>query len=77
MAIDAEGEADGVAAGNRAVLAEAVGVFDFAQVGSRLAVDGVHEELFGFLAIFPSHCGPPVFVITATQTMCCLLSLIR
>ena len=48
MAFDAKGEAHGVAAGDRAVLAEAVRVFDLAQVRSRLAVDGVHEELFVF-----------------------------
>ena len=58
VTFDPEGEAERVAAGDRAVLAEAVGVFDFAEVRSRLAVDGVHEELFCFFAIFPRHCGP-------------------
>ncbi len=55
-----EGETHGVAADDRAVLAEAVGIVDLAQVRPRLAVDGVHEELLGLLAILPSHGCPPL-----------------
>ena len=37
------------------MLAEAVRVFDLSQVRPRLAVDGIHEELFGLFAILPRH----------------------
>ena len=41
------------------------GVFDFPEMGPRLAVDGVHEELFGLFAILPSHRDPPRFIVGA------------
>jgi len=59
MPPDAKGEAQRVAADDRAVFAQTVRVFDLPQVGSRLAVHRVHEKLFGFLAIFPSHVRSP------------------
>ncbi len=55
MPLDLEGEPDRVPAGERAVFSEAVGVLDLPQVRPRLAVDGVHEELFRLLAILPRH----------------------
>lgn len=55
VAPDAEGEPEGIAAGDRAVVAEAVRVRDLAHVGSGLAVDRIHEELLGFFAVVPGH----------------------
>jgi hypothetical protein len=60
MAFDPECKPDSVAAGQRTMLTEPVGVFNLSEVRSRPAVDSVHEELFGFLAIFPRHQSPPL-----------------
>jgi len=57
VAADAEGELEGVAADDGAVLADAVGVLDLAEVGAGLALDGVEEELLGLFGIFPGHGG--------------------
>ncbi len=60
MPVDREGEAQGIPAGDGSVLAKAVGVLDLTEVGSRLAVDGIHEELLGLFAVVPRHLLPSI-----------------
>ena len=59
MAADAEGESHGVAAGDRAMLAQAVRIVDLAQMRARLAMHGIHEKLLRLFAILPCHCCSP------------------
>ena len=42
------------------MLADAVGIINFADVRAGLALNGVHEELFRLFGILPSHLAPIV-----------------
>ena len=55
VTIDAEGEPQGVAAGDGPVLAETVGVFDLPEVRAGLSRYRRHEEFGGFLRVVPGH----------------------
>ena len=53
--LDTERELERIATGNRTVFADPVRIFYFAQMGSRLPMNRIEEQLFCFFAIFPTH----------------------
>ena len=55
MFLDAEGETQGVAAGDRTVFAKPVRVFDLTEMASRSTLDRVHEEVGRLLRVVPGH----------------------
>ena len=59
MALNPKSKSHGVSADNRAMLSHAIWIFDFPQMRTGLAMNGIHKQLFCFFAIFPTHVAAP------------------